>query len=132
MRGYAKAQIIGNVTRTPDYRVTANGTDVCKLSLAVNTIKDDGASFFDCTAFGKTAQTLAKYLEKGQPLFLEGRLEQDTWQDRETGKNRSKIGLIITGFVFLGKSEESSPATLEPEPLEPVTAAADLEDEVPF
>jgi single-strand DNA-binding protein len=105
---FNKVILIGNLTRDPELRATPKGTAVCQLGLAVNsTFRDkDGndreeVTFVDVDAFGRQAETLAKYLTKGRPVLVEGRLKLDTWETKE-GDKRSKLKVILDAFQFIG------------------------------
>lgn len=102
---FASAVIVGNVVRDPELKFVGNGKmPVCDISIAVEYghkrgdewVKD--TSFFDCTAFNKTAEYAAEQLRKGSIVFVTGRLEQQTWEDKKTQEKRSKIKLIIDQF----------------------------------
>jgi single-strand DNA-binding protein len=103
---------MGNLTRDPELKHLPRGTAVCELSLAVNkTWKDDSGqrqertSFFGCSAFGSTAENLAKYFSKGKPILIEGELTQETWEDKETGKKREKTKVRVERFEFVGGND---------------------------
>ena len=105
---------MGNLTRDPELKHTPKGTAVADIGLAVNRIgKDDAGqrteetTFVDVTFWGRTAETVAQYMSKGRPLYVEGRLKMDAWQDKETGQNRSKLKVIGETFQFLGGREEA-------------------------
>lgn len=112
MASLNKVMLIGNLTRDPELRVTPKGTAICQFGLAVNRqFKDEsGASrdettFVDIEAWGKQGETVAKYCSKGRPLFVEGRLKLDTWDDKTTGQKRSKMKVVLENFQFLGGRE---------------------------
>lgn len=109
MASYNKVILMGNITRDPELRQTQGGTSVVKFTVAINDkIKDkDTTSFIDCTAFGKTAENIAKYFHKGSPILIEGRLRQESWTDKQSGQNRSKLVIVADKFEFVGgaKSE---------------------------
>lgn len=101
----------GNLTRDPEQRFTPSGTAITTFTVANNRKWWDGngelreeVSFLDCTAFGKTAENICQYFKKGQAIFVEGRLKQDTWEDKQTGQKRSKIKIDVSGFSFVGSS----------------------------
>lgn len=109
MASLNKVMLIGNLTRDPELRVTPKGTAICQFGLAVNrTFKDesgatrDETTFVDIEAWGKQGETVAKYCAKGRPLFVEGRLKLDTWDDKTTGQKRSKMKVVLENFQFLG------------------------------
>lgn len=113
MGSFNKVVLMGNLTRTPELRSTPGGTQVCEVSLAVNENytdssgqKQERVSFIDVVFWGKSAEVLCRWKVKGDPLLVEGRLQQDTWTDKETGKNRSKLKVISTQFVFIGGAKK--------------------------
>lgn len=157
-----KVFLIGNLTRDPELRVTPKGTPICNFGLAVNRqFKDEsGASrdettFVDIEAWGKQGELVAKYLTKGAPAMVEGRLRLDTWEDKNGGGKRSKLKVILDNVQFLssrgqggnagGEGEgapdsghQGAPARTErpaaPAPRAPSTPASggNIDDDVPF
>ena len=108
MASFNKVILVGNLTRDPELRYTTKGTAVAKLGLAVNRTwrSESGESreevtFVDIDAFGKQAETLGRYLKKGRPILIEGRLRLDQWDDKQTGQKRSRLGVVMEGFQFL-------------------------------
>ncbi|MFO0784687.1 MAG: single-stranded DNA-binding protein [Phycisphaerales bacterium] len=108
MANLNKVMLIGNLTRDPDLKYTAGNQAVCELGLAVNRrykTKEgedrEETTFVDCEAWGKQAEILKQYLSKGRPVFIEGRLKLDQWEDKDGGK-RSKMRVVIENFQFLG------------------------------
>ncbi len=106
MSSYNKVILLGNATRAPELRHTPGGQAICKFSLAVNRNyagpngeKKTETTFVDVDAFGKPAETLGKYLTKGKPLLVEGRLKLDTWE--KNGEKRSRLGVVLEGFQFM-------------------------------
>ena len=109
MASLNKVLLMGNFTRDPELRYLPNNTAVVSFSLAVNEVyKDkDGnrverADFIDCEAFAKTAENIGKFFAKGRPIFIEGRLRLDQWDDKATGQKRSKLKVIAENFQFIG------------------------------
>lgn len=103
-----KVMLMGNLTRDPELRYLPSNVAVVGLGLAVNRRwrnqqgeQQEETTFVDCEAFGKTAELLNQYLQKGRPVYIEGRLKLDQWQDREGGGNRSKMKVIIENFQFI-------------------------------
>ncbi len=102
--------LMGNLTRDPEIRYTPSGMAVASFGLATNRRFRDKTSgelreevtFVDIDLFGKQAELAGQYLAKGRPLFLEGRLKLDQWEDRATGQKRSKLKVIGERFQFLG------------------------------
>ena len=108
MANYNKVMLMGNLTRDPQLSYLPSQTAVVEFGLAVNrkwTGKDgekkEETCFIDCRAFGRPAETINKYVRKGQPLFVEGRLDYDTWTSNE-GQKRSKHRVTVENFQFLG------------------------------
>lgn len=104
-----KVMLMGNLTRDIELRHTPNtNTAIAQIGLAVNRkwrtpegeTKEE-VTFVDCEAWGKTAEILSQYLKKGRPVYLEGRLKLDQWQDKESGQNRSKIKVVVESFQFI-------------------------------
>ncbi len=102
-----KVFLMGNLTRDPQISYLPSQTAVCEIGLAINrnwTAQDgqkrEEVTFVDCSAFGKTAETIGKYLKKGRPIFIEGRLKYDTWEDKE-GKKRSRLRVVVDQFQFV-------------------------------
>jgi single-strand DNA-binding protein len=109
MASYNKVILVGNLTRDPELRYTPKGLAIAKIGLAVNRNyttesgeKKEEVTFVDLDAFGRQAETLAQYMKKGSPLLVEGRLRLDQWDDKKTGEKRSKLGIVVEGFQFLG------------------------------
>ena len=102
-----KVMLMGNLTRKPELRYTPGGTAVCEFGMAINRKwkgKDGGDSeetcFVDCTAWAKTGEVIAEHLDKGQPIFVEGRLTFEQWE--KDGQRRSKLKVTVDQFQFLG------------------------------
>ena len=115
MASFNKVILMGNLTRDPELRQTQSGTSVCRFSIAVNRSYNaqDGnlreeTCFVEVDSFGRTAENIGKYFSKGKPILLEGRLRQDTWDDKDTGKSRSKLVVVLDRFAFVGGSRDSS------------------------
>jgi single-strand DNA-binding protein len=109
MANFNKVILAGNLTRDPELRYTPKGTAIAKFGLAINRVWKNEAgeskeetTFVDVDAFGRQAETLAQYMKKGSPLLVEGRLRLDQWDDKQTGQKRSKLGVVVEGFQFLG------------------------------
>ena len=103
---------MGNLTRDPELRVTANGNSICKLGLAVSRVystKDgerrEETTFVDIDAFGKQAEVISKYMRKGRPIMVEGRLKLEQWETND-GQKRSKLGVVLENFQFLGSRDD--------------------------
>lgn len=94
--------LMGRLTRDPETRSTASGKTVTSFSLAVDRQgQDDQADFFDVTAWEKTGELVQQYLSKGRRVLVQGRLRQDSWDDKETGKKRSRVEVVAQDVTFL-------------------------------
>lgn len=100
--------LMGNLTRDPEVRYLPSNMAVVDIGLAVNERFQDKqsgewqerANFFDCTAFGKSAESIGKFFTKGRPILIEGKLRLDQWDDKQTGQKRSKVKIIIDQWNF--------------------------------
>lgn len=110
MASFNKVILVGNLTRDPQVKYTAGGTAVTELGLAVsrqwfdkqsNSRKEE-TTFVDVTLWGRTAEVAGEYLAKGRPVLIEGRLQLDSWDDRETGQKRSKLRVVGESMQMLG------------------------------
>ncbi len=110
MASYNRVILVGNLTRDPEVRYIPSGTAVTDIGLAVNRTwfdkqsnsRKEDVTFVDVTLWGRTAEIAGEYLSKGRPVLIEGRLHMDTWQDKETGQNRSKLKVIGEQMTMLG------------------------------
>ncbi|MEX2673045.1 MAG: single-stranded DNA-binding protein [Phycisphaeraceae bacterium] len=109
---YNKIVLMGNLTRDPQLSYLPSNTPVVEIGMAVNRRfkRQDGEPgeetlFVDCRAFGRTAEVINQYLSKGSPLFVEGRLQLDRWQDKE-GNQRSKHRVFIENFQFMDSPQD--------------------------
>ncbi len=94
--------LMGRLTRDPETRTTSTGKNITSFSLAVDRGgQDDQADFFDVTAWEKLGDLVAQYLSKGRRCLVQGRLRQDSWEDKETGKKRSRVEVVATDVTFL-------------------------------
>ena len=111
--------LMGRLTRDPEQRTTTTGKTIASFSIAVDRGgQDDAADFFDVTAWEKLGELVMQYLGKGRRVLVQGRLRQDSWEDKETGKKRSRVEVTATDVTFLdgpnggdGVSENSAPRT---------------------
>ena len=94
--------LMGRLTRDPEMRTTTTGKSIASFSLAVDRQgQDDQADFFDVTAWEKLGELANQYLSKGRRCLVQGRLRQDSWDDKETGKKRTRIEVVATDITFL-------------------------------
>ncbi len=115
MTNFNKVILIGNLTRAVELRYGQSGKAYAKFGMAVNERfttssgeKKETTVFVDLTAFGKTAELINQYLGKGDPIFIDGKLDFSTWQDKATGANRSKLAVIVNNFQFIGSKSDDS------------------------
>lgn len=114
MASYNKVILVGNLTRDPEVKYIPSGTAVADVSLAVNSTWFDKKSnerreevtFVEVTFFGRQAEVVGEYLSKGKPVLVEGRLKMDSWDDKETGKKRSKLYVVAESMQMLGGKGE--------------------------
>ena len=110
MASFNKVILVGNLTRDPQVKYTTGGTAVTELGLAVNrrwldkqsNQWKDETTFVDITLWGRTAEIAGEYLAKGRSVLIEGRLQLDTWDDRESGQKRSKLRVVGENMTMLG------------------------------
>lgn len=154
-----KVLLMGNLTRDPELRVTPKGTPICQFGLAINRkFKTDAgesreeALFVDVEAWGKQGELIAKHVTKGRPLYVEGRLRLDQWEDKNTKEKRSRMKVVLEQFQFLGDTrggdnsappsesgqqhnagaaERPSPPATPGKPTRPA-GSNDSEEDVPF
>jgi len=102
--------LMGRLTRDPEMRTTTTGKTIASFSIAVDRGgQDDQADFFDVTAWEKLGELVNQYLTKGRRCLVQGRLRQDSWDDKETGKKRTRIEVVATDVTFLdGPSDGQS------------------------
>ena len=117
MASYNKVFLMGNLTRDPQVKHLPSHMVVAEFGLAVNrryrtaTGEDkEEVAFVDCTAFGRQAETISQYCTKGKPIFVEGRLKFDTWDDKQGNGKRSKLTVVVENFQFLGRPGETDGA----------------------
>src|SRR5712671_3349469 len=151
MASFNKVILLGNLTRDPEVRYTPKGTAVTDLGLAVNRTytadngeKREEVTFVDVTFWGRTAEVAGEYLKKGRPVFVEGRLQLDSWDDKTSGQKRTKLKVIGENMQMLGAprgggsgggDEEGGPSaprsSSRPAPPPKAPSASD-DDEIPF
>ena len=148
MASFNKVILAGNLTRDPELRYTPKGTAVARITLAVNRTytvegeKKEEVSFVDVDVWGRQAEVISQYMKKGRPLLVEGRLKQDTWEDKNTKQKQSKLKVVLESFSFIDSNRggaEGAPAAprpaagTTPAASEPAEGDAPTEgDDVPF
>jgi single-strand DNA-binding protein len=153
MANLNKVMLIGNLTRDPELRYTPKGTAVADISLAINRTwlneqnqKQEETIFVDVTLWSRQAELAQQYLTKGRGVYIEGRLQMDSWDDKETGKKRSKLKVIGENLQFLpdgrggasqgGGQQQARPQQQRSAPPQGASAAPvddfQEEDDIPF
>ncbi len=147
MASFNRVLLMGNLTRNPEIRYTPSGTAVSDLALAVNeSFKNkagetvDQVCYVDVVVWGRQAETASEYLHKGSPVFIEGRLQLDQWENQQ-GEKRSKLRVRADRVQFLGRPDKGAEYTAAPAmpappaentaPVAPAPEVAD-DDDVPF
>ncbi len=147
MSSFNRVILMGNLTRDPEIRQTQTGTSICRFSIAVNrsfssqdgSVRDE-TCFVDIDSFGRTAENISKYFSKGKPILVEGRLRQDSWEDKQ-GQKRTKLVVVLERFEFVGSARDTSSGGYDNSEYAPSPARVrqqqpavqdDLEDDVPF
>jgi len=120
MASFNKVILLGNLTRDPEVRYTPKGSAVCDLGLAVNrqyTLdsgeKREEVTYVDVVLWARLAEIAGEYLKKGRPVFIEGRLQLDTWDDKQSGQKRSKLRVIGETMQLLGSRPPGTGAASE-------------------
>lgn len=137
MASYNKVLLMGNLTRDPQLRYLPSQTPVVDFGLACNRKyktqsgeQKEEVTFVDCSAFGRTAEVINQYFTKGKPIFIEGRLRYEQWEDKQGGGKRSRLSVQIENFQFVGGREgegagggEGAPRQAARGPVRPPTGA---------
>jgi single-strand DNA-binding protein len=153
MPSFNKVILLGNLTRDPEVRYTPKGSAVCDLGIAVNrqyTLdsgeKREEVTYVDVVLWSRLAEIAGEYLKKGRPVFIEGRLQMDTWDDKQTGQKRSKLRVIGETMQLLGSRPPAAGGGAEgadedrqtrggkpaSPPAKPSASNEPDEDEIPF
>jgi single-strand DNA-binding protein len=147
MASFNKVILLGNLTRDPEVRYTPKGSAVCDLGIAVNRVytTDSGerreeVTFVDVVLWARLAEIAGEYLKKGRPVFIEGRLQMDSWDDKQTGQKRTRLRVVGESMQLLGGRPSGAGATTESAgenqktsaPPKASTRAEPDEDEIPF
>ncbi len=155
MANVNKVILIGNTTRDPEIKYTPKGTAVTDLGLAINRYytldggeKKEETTFVDVTLWGRQAEIAGQYLKKGNPVYIEGRLQMDTWEDKQTGQKRSRLRVVAENLQLLGSRQgnrpspdssfENSPSPASIQPPHPAFTAKSTptpqpdDDDIPF
>src|SRR6201987_3222495 len=151
MASFNKVILLGNLTRDPEGRYTPKGSAVCDLGIAVNRVytTDSGerreeVTYVDVVLWARLAEIAGEYLKKGRPVFIEGRLQMDTWDDKQTGQKLTKLRAIGETMQLFGSrsgggggaggevGDEASSRGKPAAPPKPATTPQPDEDEIPF
>lgn len=124
MASFNQVVLVGNITRDIEVRYVQSGTAVSTVGLAVNDRVKKGnewteeTTFVDLTAWGRTAEVLAEYAHKGSCILVSGRLKADSWQDKNTGDKRTKLGVVIDKMQLMDppKGDAKPAAKAKPKP----------------
>ncbi len=109
--------LMGRLTRDPEQRTTTTGKTIASFSIAVDRGgQDDQADFFNITAWEKLGELVMQYLTKGRRVLVQGRLRQDSWDDKESGQKRSRVEVTATDVTFLDGPSGEGQATSAPRP----------------
>lgn len=115
--------LMGHLVRDPEVKYLGTGTAVGNFSLALNDVwkdkqgeKQEYVNYIDCEAWGNTAESIAEYLKKGDPLIVLGSLRQNRWEDAETQQKRSKVIVRVQSFTFVprGRPRDGGDVRVEP------------------
>ena len=150
MASFNKVLLLGNLTRDPEVRYTPKGSAVCDLAIAVNRVyttdggeRREEVTYVDVVLWSRLAEIAGEYLKKGRPVFIEGRLQMDSWEDKQSGQKRTKLRVVGETMQLLGGrppggagateagGEDRQPAKPSPPPKSAPPAEPD-EDEIPF
>ncbi len=121
MANLNRVLLIGNLTRDPEVRYTPKGTAVADIGVAVNRVysgedgeKKEEVTFVDVTLWGRQAEVAQEYLKKGRQVFIEGRLQLDSWDDKQTGQKRSRLRVVAENMQMLGSRGDSEAGSTAP------------------
>jgi len=120
MASFNKVILLGNLTRDPEVRYTPKGSAVCDLGIAVNRVyttdsgeKREEVTYVDVVLWARLAEIAGEYLKKGRPVFIEGRLQMDTWDDKQSGQKRTKLRVVGESMQLLGSRPVGGGAAAE-------------------
>jgi len=132
MNSFNRVILLGNLTRDPEVRYIPSGTAVASFSLAVNRKYKQGdetkdeVSYIDIIAFGKTAENCGQYLNKGDAVLIEGRLQQRRWDDKDSGQKRSKVEVVVQTVNFMPRKSGTDAGSGKPGEAEPPVDEGDI------
>jgi single-strand DNA-binding protein len=137
MTSFNKVILLGNLTRDPEVRYTPNGIAVASFAIAVNRKYKQGdetkdeVSYIDIVVFGKQAESCGQYINKGDSVLIDGRLQQRRWDDKDSGQKRNKIEVVAQSVNFMPKRSSAGQGGGHAHP-EPAPEASVDEGEIPF
>lgn len=152
MASLNKVMLIGNVTRDPEVKYTPKGSAVTDIGIAINRYyttesgeKREETTFVDVTLWGRQAEVAGEYAKKGRPIFIEGRLQLDSWEDKQTGQKRSRLRVVGENIQLLGSGPGGGQRSGAPDQGEsfssgkasspsnaPSSSSLDDDDDIPF
>jgi single-strand DNA-binding protein len=152
MASLNKVMLIGNVTRDPEVKFTPKGSAVADLGLAINRVytnqsgeKTEEVTYVDVELWGRLAEIAGEYAKKGRPVFIEGRLRLDSWEDKQSGQKRNRLKVVAEGLQLLGSRPgggggggadyegEGEVAAKPPRPVPARSAPSEpADDDIPF
>src|SRR5882762_3194672 len=149
MASFNKVILLGNLTRDPEVRYTPKGGAGADLGIAANPVntpeggeRGKEVTFVDVVLWARLAEIAGEYLRKGRPVFIEGRLQMDSWDDKQTGQKRTKLRVVGESMQLLGgrpggaagetAEEDRSSGSRTTAPPKPVRSAEPGDDEIPF
>ena len=131
--------LLGRLTRDPEQRTTASGKNVVSFSIAVDRqSQDDQADFFNITAWDKLGDLVMQYLSKGRRVLIQGRLRQDSWEDKDTGKRQSRFEVTASDVTFLDGPSGDNSGSAAPKTTKKEEVVTEIDDkpidlsEIPF
>lgn len=137
MSSYNKIMIMGNLTRDPEVKYTPRGAAVAELGLAINRSYKVGeetreeVTFVDVVLWSRLAELAGQYLTKGSPVFVEGRLQTESWTDKQSGQKRSKMRVVGESMQFLGSKSNGQEAPRKQQSQQPTQRSQQAYDDVP-
>jgi single-strand DNA-binding protein len=111
-RGVNKVILVGNLGKDPEVKFTPQGTAVAKFSLATTEKRksksgewEDQTEWHNIVAWGRTAEVAGEYLKKGRSVYIEGRIHNNSWDDKETGQKKYRTEIVVNELIMLGSGE---------------------------
>lgn len=144
MSSVNKVLLMGNLTRDPQVKQLPGNALVAEFGIAASRRYRTSAgedreetAFVDCSAFGRQAEIISQFCRKGKPLFVEGRLKYDSWDDKQSGARRSRLSVVVENFQFIGGRDDTArqgnlaaPETTKPQ-RQPAAASRSMASSAP-